>query len=489
MQPTSSPIKFPLLLNSSHKPATKQDPHSTENTDFNKENSDDTIHPYSDCEVIVPFSPYDHRQFNLVKPTKSRANNFTRILQKIEFPRLDDEHSVSSLEEHRQLNSRKRPSIDSVQLVQNTKKSRFKKSSSVSPAEKNHPSDSLKRAVNDEIKWLRKHLMRSCTIHTKNDSVKSNVKKRSPGQSSSFLSQSPGGRFGYTISSLASPLTRLRLKEQLGTPLKVLLNKRGSPTKALTKDGTKLRRSAKTAAINTYTATATKSQRCGYVAAEAKAKASISPTYSPLTRLEGFIILDKIRLEAFFGVRKKWSTTQAKVMGMTATEAARAAGVTVEGEFHWLHLFAFSMGGQDGLEPNEEQNLIIGSAGSNGFHLRMEDTIKNLVKKHDQIYVRYFIDPNQTEFDAKWHLCGNFTYEFGLVNKGLVEDYRTGKVKENEVKGDCLNLVTIDTLDTRFSSVTDYTLLVTAAEVAIERSIAKSFASSKDIGETLSIKP
>jgi hypothetical protein len=103
VQPTSSPIKFPLLLNSSHKPATKQDPYSTENTDFNKDNSHVTIHPYSDCEVIVPFTPYDHRQFNLVKPTKSAAHNFTRISQKIEFPGLDYDYPISSLEEHRQL--------------------------------------------------------------------------------------------------------------------------------------------------------------------------------------------------------------------------------------------------------------------------------------------------------------------------------------------------------------------------------------------------
>lgn len=309
----------------------------------------------------------------------------------------------------------------------------------------------------------------SCSPRSKHDRHNSDKRARSLSLPSHFLIQGTGGKVGYVLGPEFSPLTKAGIKAAVGfSPLKQIFEE-GS--QASTPNGTVLGRSAKTDVGSTYTLKATPPDRCTYN--KTKARSDITPSYAPLEELEGFIILDESRLDEFFGVRKGWSTTQGKVMRISAEEAAINAGVEVRGEFHWLHLFAFSMGGKNGVEPNEEQNLILGTAGSNGFHLRMEDVIKGLVRKYGQIYVRYSIDPNQTEFDAKWHLCGKFSYEFGRVKPELVEAYRLGNVLEDQVKGKFLNSISIDTLDTRFPSFTDYTFFSAFAETAYERSVAK----------------
>lgn len=275
---------------------------------------------------------------------------------------------------------------------------------------------------------------------------------------SHFLCQSPGNS-GYVPSLLSSPGTKMALRTRLGSPLRMILNKRGSPTKAMTNTGEVLRRSAKTQRGHTYTSAASKpkDKRCTFN--KLAARTDIKCKFAPLTRFNGIISLNESRLNQFLGMRKNWPTSQRSVMGISAEDAARAAGIKVRGEFHWLHLFAFSMGGYDGLEPNDEQNLILGTAGANGFHLRMEDTIKELVRKHGEIEVRYSIDPTQDEFDAKWHLCGRFIYEFWT-------------------QGKFVDSIEIDTLSIRFASLTDNTLFTAFGEVAIERNKARSDNSS-----------
>jgi hypothetical protein len=233
-------------------------------------------------------------------------------------------------------------------------------------------------------------------------------------------------------------------------------------------DGKILTRQVKSLATSTYTENGTEPQLCDFDIT--KSITDIEPTFDPRTQFDACIILDEELLNKFFGVRKDWPTTQGAVMGMRAADALRAAGVDVrEAECHILHNIAFSMGGLDGEEPNAKENFTNGTAGSNGFHLRMEDAIKALVRKHGPLYVRYSFDPNQSEHEKKWHL-GPFTYEFGTVkNPELIAAFRKGDVGEDQVKGECVNSMVINPLDKRFSSVSDATYLYVVGDVTITR--------------------
>ena len=208
---------------------------------------------------------------------------------------------------------------------------------------------------------------------------------------SHFLLAKSGGKRGYVLTHFSPCQAQLVAEKMGGQPPLQPCYQDGSPIQASTPNGSRLKRSMHTRGIHLYDSAATSPKKCSYTPTSSMQ----APRFAPLERLSGLIVLDKKRLEKFLGVRQGWQTTQQGVMGMSAAEAARYAGVEVQGEFHWLHLFAFSMGGQDGREPNEAQNLIVGTAGANGQHLRVEDTIKNLVSRHRCIYVSYTIDPAQ----------------------------------------------------------------------------------------------
>lgn len=303
--------------------------------------------------------------------------------------------------------------------------------------------------------------------HYKNGSADSGFRPNA------LLSRS-GGEHGYTLPLTASPTRIQRIKTALGySPLKPILNEHGSPTKAIGRDGKIWNRQVKSLAINTYTEKAIEPQLCDFDIK--KTLTGIEPTFAPRSQLDACIVLDNKLLDKFFGVRKGWSTTQGSVLGMRAADALRAAGVDVrEVECHILHNIAFTMGGLDGKEPNAVENFTNGTAGSNGFHLRMEDAIKALVRKHGPLYVRYSFDPNQSLHEKKWHL-GSFTYEFGTVkNPELITAFRNGKVGEDQVKGECVNSMVINPLDKRFSSVSDATYLYVAGDIGITRIAEKN---------------
>lgn len=209
--------------------------------------------------------------------------------------------------------------------------------------------------------------------------------------------------------------------------------------------------------------------------------AVVEPTFSSRARREGTVVLDKELLDDFSAVRKYWLTNQRTELGMSSAEVLHAYGIDTDGVmWHILHLIAFSMGGYDGVEPNEIENFTNGTAGSNGFHLRIEDAIKGLVRKHGALYVHYFFEPNQSELDKKWRV-GDFTYEFGVIkDPKLIPDFRAGKVEADQIRGECVNSMVIRTLDKRFSSLCDANYLYVAGDVAITRIAEKKRPRTED---------
>ena len=87
-------------------------------------------------------------------------------------------------------------------------------------------------------------------------------------------------------------------------------------------------------------------------------------------------------VENWSGVRKGWTPSQQGAMGkLSADDAARAAGVIVSGQYHWLHLVAFSMGGLDKRQPNVPENLLVGTEKVNMIHQVVERAAKKIASE------------------------------------------------------------------------------------------------------------
>lgn len=182
------------------------------------------------------------------------------------------------------------------------------------------------------------------------------------------------------------------------------------------------------------------------------------PTFPVFTRYKASIVLTLEKLALFIGVRDEWEIDQKQAMGgMSATQAARCAGLP-EGNYEWLHIFAFSMGGFDGIQPNEPQNLIIGTKAANGHHETFEGLAKSHVTNHRSIVVSIEIEQDPKN-DAKWHVFKKLKYQFYKVNSKDLSDYQAGRKTADEIKGLLLEERTIDLLDPTYACRTDQGLL------------------------------
>jgi hypothetical protein len=93
----------------------------------------------------------------------------------------------------------------------------------------------------------------------------------------------------------------------------------------------------------------------------------------------GSVKVNKARLDGWAGQRANWRPDQNGAMGgVSAGEAAAASGIT-GGEWQWLHLIAFTLGGIDNVQPNHADNLVVGHAAANGHHLVLENCVKKLI--------------------------------------------------------------------------------------------------------------
>lgn len=100
--------------------------------------------------------------------------------------------------------------------------------------------------------------------------------------------------------------------------------------------------------------------------------------YSNPTKVAGQISLDEPRLARWHGRRS--GSQNSAMYNTSAKQAAEASGYDVKSGWQWLHLIAFSMGGRDDSNPNEEGNLVAGLAAANGFHLALEGFVKKMVQ-------------------------------------------------------------------------------------------------------------
>jgi hypothetical protein len=118
------------------------------------------------------------------------------------------------------------------------------------------------------------------------------------------------------------------------------------------------------------------------------------------------------------GSGEKWRGQKA-VMGMSAAEVvhgfnARAGGGMVIREdvpYQWLHLFAFSIGGLHGWDPQDQQNFVVGTQQANLYHNIFEAIAKDLAKTRKVIVTCEAL----AAICEDWRLYRRLRYSFRLA--------------------------------------------------------------------------
>jgi hypothetical protein len=119
------------------------------------------------------------------------------------------------------------------------------------------------------------------------------------------------------------------------------------------------------------------------------------------------------------GKREEEETSQIQAMsGWSAREAAAAAGYPLPGSdkdplkgynwnWQWLHLIAYTMGGQDGLNPNVAGNLVAGTSLANGSMELVEALVKEAVS---YTKTTLLIDVSANIVNTSYHVCDELEY-------------------------------------------------------------------------------
>ncbi len=133
--------------------------------------------------------------------------------------------------------------------------------------------------------------------------------------------------------------------------------------------------------------------------------------------------VDLRRLNKWAGKRKGWRPDQKTAMGgLSARQAAAAAGFR-DGDWEWLHLIAFSMGGADNEQPNTPENLVAGTKESNSQHLALENEVKKAILEDEADRVEIKATAYLYEDDDRnlHHLAQRMNYDL-TFKKGRDQD-------------------------------------------------------------------
>jgi|GEM_PF-3476089 len=138
----------------------------------------------------------------------------------------------------------------------------------------------------------------------------------------------------------------------------------------------------------------------------------LPPFVHGMKRAESQAIDDKL-LKTWSGVRSGFRPDQNTAMGgVSAKEAAIAAKVAnaETTDWQWLHLIAFTLGGDSGntANPNVPENLVAGTAAANGKHLVLENFVKKLIMTGQAEVVN--VSAVAFMKKPKWHLAERIRY-------------------------------------------------------------------------------
>ncbi len=126
-------------------------------------------------------------------------------------------------------------------------------------------------------------------------------------------------------------------------------------------------------------------------------------------RVQSAKINEKL-LDEWASKRQGWKPDQNTAMKNTsAKEAAAASGYPTDRDWQWLHLIAFTLGGEGGKkQPNDIDNLVAGLAAANGHHLVLENLVKKMILSG---YVKEIeIVANAHMSTGKFHIAERIDY-------------------------------------------------------------------------------
>lgn len=134
-----------------------------------------------------------------------------------------------------------------------------------------------------------------------------------------------------------------------------------------------------------------------------------------LTITEGSIQLTPVVINSFSCTRKENGANLYGVMSnQSAKDAALGAGIPATGDWAWLHLIAYTMGGPDGKNPDVPENLVAGTSESNIYHLAIESAAKKLVLETGEILkVSWKLEGR---VDPDWHIAERIEYRLTNLN-------------------------------------------------------------------------
>ncbi|MFT2016950.1 hypothetical protein ACMA1D_14035 [Streptomyces sp. 796.1] len=155
------------------------------------------------------------------------------------------------------------------------------------------------------------------------------------------------------------------------------------------------------------------------------------------TKTAGPVNLDIQRLDKWSGVRKGYTPSQKTAMcNVSAREAAMSSGYGDKtANWQWLHLIAFTLGGRDNSEPNEEGNLVAGLDAANGFHLVLETFVKMMVR--DRAVSGVSLTATAQMIPDSFHVCKSIKYRVSWTKNGRSRtvDFRVSALDPNKVLG------------------------------------------------------
>ena len=118
---------------------------------------------------------------------------------------------------------------------------------------------------------------------------------------------------------------------------------------------------------------------------------------------------------------KKWPDQQSQLGKSSAQESVASFNENSSTKlnpripYEWLHLFAFSMGGQDSRNPQDPRNFVVGTQYANYYHLIWEKAAKTLAAKHNVLVQADAIDV----VSAEWRIYRTIRYTITLMETHL----------------------------------------------------------------------
>jgi hypothetical protein len=138
------------------------------------------------------------------------------------------------------------------------------------------------------------------------------------------------------------------------------------------------------------------------------------PAFKRLAKTTDAITITPKIVQQMSGTRQQEGKNTGSVMGMSALEAAQKANINPTGEWAWMHLIAYALGGINGY-PDVPGNLIAGTHECNIHHLVAESAVKKLIlDQNTSLTITYKL---HGWYNLDWHVVEFLDYKVSVPNQ------------------------------------------------------------------------